>query len=64
MEFYEIIYAKKKEKRKEYIKKYNEQNKEELKEYQRDYYQRNKPRIQEYLKKIMKKESNITNNII
>ena len=60
MEFYEIIYAK----RKEYVKKYNEKNKEELKEYQRDYYERNKPRIQEYLKKIMKKESNITNNII
>ena len=41
----------KKERRKKYIKQYNEQNKEALKEYQKDYYQANKPRIQEYLKK-------------
>jgi hypothetical protein len=45
--------------RKEYAKKYRQQNKDKIKEYRREYFQQNKDTINEYKKENRAKQKNI-----
>ena len=50
-EYHKKYYQENKERKKEYDKKYRQENKEEIKEHHKKYYQENKEEIKEYSKK-------------